>query len=159
VFGALAGAGILPFDEHSYEETIRASGRGVKASLAAFNASVMAAKNNAVPAAGVEVSDHARDEGTPNGPPALLAEWGRLSARIAAMPQQVQDMANAGLRKVVDFQDLAYGAEYLDRIEQIILLDDKPGEKDFALANAAAKYIANAMAYDDHIRVADINTR
>ena len=36
LFGALAGSGALPFPRESYEDTIRASGRGVKASLAAF---------------------------------------------------------------------------------------------------------------------------
>ena len=36
LFGALAGAGVLPFPRESFEETIRASGRGVEASLRAF---------------------------------------------------------------------------------------------------------------------------
>src|SRR5690606_20962161 len=36
LFGALAGSGVLPFSRESFEETIRASGRGVEASLKAF---------------------------------------------------------------------------------------------------------------------------
>ena len=36
LLGALAGSGALPFPRESYEQTILASGRGVKASLAAF---------------------------------------------------------------------------------------------------------------------------
>jgi indolepyruvate ferredoxin oxidoreductase beta subunit len=33
-------------------------------------------------------------------------------------------MALTGLRAVVDFQDLDYGAEYLDRLEQVLAQDD-----------------------------------
>ena len=36
LLGALAGSGALPFPRESYEQTIGAGGRGVKASLAAF---------------------------------------------------------------------------------------------------------------------------
>ena len=73
------------------------------------------------------------------------------------MPAPVQDMALAGLRKVVEFQDLAYGTEYLDRLAA--LLPQDRADKDHALTREAAKYIANAMAYDDVIRVADLKTR
>ena len=62
-------------------------------------------------------------------------------------------MALAGLRKTVDFQDAAYGAEYLTHVESLAQL----GNDD--LTREAAKYIANAMAYDDIIRVADAKTR
>jgi indolepyruvate ferredoxin oxidoreductase beta subunit len=66
-------------------------------------------------------------------------------------------MALPGLRKVVDFQDLAYGAEYLDRLEAVLRADD--AAQGHRLSREAAKYIANAMAYDDVIRVADLKTR
>ena len=36
LLGALAGSGALPFPRETYEKTILSSGRGVKASLAAF---------------------------------------------------------------------------------------------------------------------------
>ena len=62
-----------------------------------------------------------------------------------------------GLRKVVDYQDTAYGAEYLDRVEGLLSRDDPA--KGHALTREGAKYIANAMAYDDLIRVADLKTR
>jgi indolepyruvate ferredoxin oxidoreductase beta subunit len=65
-------------------------------------------------------------------------------------------MALPGLRKVVDFQDLAYGTEYLDRVEALRTRDD--AAHGFELTREAAKYIANAMAYDDVIRVADLKT-
>jgi indolepyruvate ferredoxin oxidoreductase beta subunit len=64
-------------------------------------------------------------------------------------------MARAGLKKVVEFQDLAYARAYLDRVEAVLAADRAP----FDLTREATKYIANAMAYDDIIRVADQKTK
>jgi indolepyruvate ferredoxin oxidoreductase, beta subunit len=64
-------------------------------------------------------------------------------------------MLAAGLKRVVDYQDLAYGAEYLDRVAAFHAWDDEAA----TLVLPAAKHIANAMAYDDVIRVADLKTR
>jgi indolepyruvate ferredoxin oxidoreductase beta subunit len=66
-------------------------------------------------------------------------------------------MAQPGLRKVVDFQDLRYGEEYLHRLGAVLARDD--AGRGWALAREAAKHLANAMAYDDVIRVADLKTR
>jgi indolepyruvate ferredoxin oxidoreductase beta subunit len=91
------------------------------------------------------------------GPARLVAEWETLAARVAAMPAPLAELALPGLRKVVDFQDLAYGVAYLDRVEGVLTRDD--AERGWVLSTEAAKYIANAMAYDDIIRVADLKTR
>jgi indolepyruvate ferredoxin oxidoreductase beta subunit len=66
-------------------------------------------------------------------------------------------MVAAGLRRVVDFQDLAYGKEYLGLLDDILKFDN--ASKGYALTTAAAKYLAVAMAYDDVYRVADLKTR
>jgi indolepyruvate ferredoxin oxidoreductase beta subunit len=78
-----------------------------------------------------------------------------LDIRVRELPSEVAAMAGPGLRKVVDFQNLAYGEAYLDRIETIAARDPAP----HAFAREAAKHLANAMAYDDVIRVADRKTR
>lgn len=151
LFGALAGAEVLPFPRRAFEDAIRASGRGVEASLRAF-----AAGHDAVNAPQEADETPARPASqAPSGPARLLAEWEALAARAAALP--APEMAAAGLAKVVDFQDLAYGAEYLDRLEAVAARDD--AAHDWELTREAAKYIANAMAYDDVIRVADLKTR
>jgi indolepyruvate ferredoxin oxidoreductase beta subunit len=54
----------------------------------------------------------------PAGPKLLVEQWSTLEARAMAMPDAARDMALTGLRAVVDFQDLDYGAEYLDRLER-----------------------------------------
>ncbi len=54
----------------------------------------------------------------PQGPAPSAGEVdGAGRPRCRAIPRRCRDMALAGLRKVVDFQDLAYGAEYLDRLD------------------------------------------
>lgn len=151
LFGALAAAETLPFPREAFEAAITKGGKGVEPSLKAFAAGYDAAKSGSKPASALEV----KAKNTPKGPARLLAEWAALTARIDRLPAQVADLARPGLRKVVDFQDLAYGCSYLDRLDAILDQDHAP----FDLTREAAKHIANAMAYDDIIRVADEKTR
>ncbi|MGE3871689.1 MAG: indolepyruvate oxidoreductase subunit beta family protein [Parvibaculaceae bacterium] len=158
LFGALAAAGVLPFSPESFEATIKSGGKGIEASLRAFREAYDAAAAPAPaapPEAGPEIS-------VAKGPDKLTAAYQGLVTRLMnAMPPEAQDMARAGLAKVVEFQDLGYGEEYLDRLVRISALDhDLGGDgKGRALTLEAAKYIANAMAYDDVIRVARIKTQ
>ena len=153
LFGALAGSGALPFPRSAYEDAIRASGKGVDASLRAFDAGYSAARDGIAPP-DAAASRAARKI---TGPAAQMRKWDALLARVMRLPEQVRTMAEAGLAKVVDFQDCAYGTLYLDRLEAVLARDT--AAQGFALSAVAAKYIANAMAYDDIIRVADLKTR
>ncbi|MCR4265652.1 indolepyruvate oxidoreductase subunit beta family protein [Nitratireductor sp. ZSWI3] len=158
LFGALAGSGALPFPRESYEETIRASGRGVKASLAAFGMAYERAAAGAEAEGAAVAAGAAAPKGIAvRGPERLVARWNALTARAGAYPEPVRAMVLAGLRKVVDYQDPVYGAEYLDRVDQALKLDGE--EHGHALSTAAAKHLANAMCYDDILRVADLKTR
>ena len=154
LFGGLAGSGALPFPRAAFENAIRASGKGVDASLRAFSAGFDAVIK---PAPVLHQRAAPLRDATPLGPVALVGDWTRLITRAADIPAPVADMAAAGLRKVVDFQSVAYGAVYLDHLQSVLDRDD--AAHGFALSVAAAKYIANAMAYDDVIRVADLKTR
>lgn len=154
LFGALAGAGVLPFGREAFEAAIRAGGKGIEGSLRAFAAAFDVAANPVVAAAPVA---EAKPEARVTGPARLVAEWDRLAARVAALPATVAELALPGLQKVAGFQDLAYGAEYLDRLAAVMARDD--AARGWRLSREAAKYIANAMAYDDIIRVADLKTR
>lgn len=156
LFGALAGSGALPFPRESFEEAIRASGRGVEASLRAFALGYDAARSPA-PAPQTAAALPAPPLPVPLGPEKLSRDWEALQSRAAALPEPARAMAQAGLRKVVDFQDIAYGKTYLDRLDTVLALDH--ADKGYTLTLEAAKYIANAMAYDDIIRVADRKTR
>ena len=149
LFGALARSGTLPFTTEVFEDTIRAGGRGVYQSLAAFRAGLAGPQEaaDAHPANSISEID---------GPEALRTAYLKLSTRISVLPEPARDMAAAGLRKVVDFQDSEYGNEYLTQVEDFAATDTHEEAK---LTTAAAKHIANAMAYDDVIRVADLKTR
>ena len=154
LFGALAGAGVLPFPREAFEAAIRAGGKGIEGSLRAFAAAYEVAANptpEVAPVAAVKPDPKVQ------GPARLMAEWDRLATRVAALPAPVAELALPGLRKVVDFQDLRYGAEYLDRLGTVLSRDD--AAHGWVLSREATKYIANALAYDDIIRVADLKTR
>jgi indolepyruvate ferredoxin oxidoreductase beta subunit len=208
LLGALAGSGGLPFPRESYQDAIKASGRGASASLAAFGVAYERARGlianvapplialpgtsprqdgekDAASAISPIANDAKKARTSPTavfspslrgedagrqmrggadlpGPPAagpqrLIDRWQALAARVASLPEPVQDMALRGLRKVVDYQDVAYGREYLDMLDRAVALDGP--ERQYALSIAAAKHLANALCYDDMIRVADLKTR
>lgn len=158
MFGALAGAGVLPFPREEFEATIRTGGRGVEPSLAAFRA---ACDRAAAP--GTEAVARApakRFEALPPavGHPAL----DRLVTRIAhEFPAAAHPMLFAGVKRLTDYQDPAYADEYLTLMARLHAEDLAGGgsAKDHAFTIAAAKHVAVAMAYDDVIRVADLKVR
>jgi len=158
LFGAIAGSGTLPFSREDFEETIRRGGVGVDASLRAFALGFDAAAH--APATPERISTErplpAVPETAPNPQVRKLLDDLRQNFPAASQPLLV-----AGLRRVIDFQDPAYGAKYLDRVRALRNLDAQHGgeAKNWALTTAAARYVAVAMAYDDVIRVADLKTR
>lgn len=156
LFGALAGAAVLPFPREAFESAIRAGGKGVEGSLRAFAAAHdLAANPPAAPATPAAAASPAPLRA--KGPAGLVAAWEALAARARALPEPVAELALPGLRKVVDYQDIAYGEEYLARLAAVQARDD--AAHGWTLTREAAKYIANAMAYDDILRVADLKTR
>jgi indolepyruvate ferredoxin oxidoreductase beta subunit len=167
LFGALAGAGVLPFPLGSYGATIAAGGKGAAASLKAFRAGYEAvrrpeAEGGREPGAAETTGLPEGNQKTVSGPALEARAWSAMEARIAdEFPAAAQTMLLAGLEKVVDFQDAAYGREYLDRLHAVHVLDTEAGgaQQAFRFTVKAAKYLANAMAYDDVIRVADLKTR
>lgn len=159
MFGALAGSGVLPFARSAFEDAIRAGGKGVEQSLRAFAAAFERTQSpDTVPALPAAPARSEPAVPTSAGHPALDRLLGRLHDEF---PAQARPMLYAGLQRLVDYQDAAYGGEYLDRMAAIAALDTRLGgaARDYALSVTAAKYLANAMKYDDVIRVADLKTR
>ena len=159
MFGALAAADVLPFTRDSYLDVIRAGEKGAKASIETFEAAFERVKTGHA-----EVAAPAQARQTDRGAPSAAPDP-HLAALLARLNQELPEptftMGRAGLRKVVDFQDVAYGAEYLDILKRLHAADRDAGgaTRDYAFTQAAAKYLANAMTYDDVIRVADLKTR
>lgn len=159
LMGALAACGELPFEPAAFERVVADSRRGAAASLEAFHAARNTVLEGATEAGRETPKSSSR--AAPSGPPGLLEKWRSLALRIDALPTPVRAMALAGTTKAVDFQDLDYGAEYLDRLESMVSSDREHGGEAHAHAFgiACARHLANAMAYDDIIRVADLKTR
>jgi indolepyruvate ferredoxin oxidoreductase beta subunit len=156
MFGALAGSGALHFDRRAYHAVIEGDGKGVSASLKTFDAAFERA------VAGPPQSEVADASATPALPSAAVDPRLRpLLERVDVLPDVARSITHAGLAKVVDYQDARYGAEYLDLLEDMhaldVALDGRAHGYRFTVD--AAKYLANAMTYDDVIRVADLKTR
>jgi len=153
MFGALAGSAVLPFRREAYEATIRNAGIGVSASLRAFTAGFHAAAN----ASGPDLLPPAKSDSPVKAPGSDNTGFEELLAQARVQfPAGAHEMLAAGLRRVVDFQDMQYGSEYLNLVGKFTCYERRD---DPALVQTAAKYIAAAMAYDDVIRVADLKTR
>lgn len=152
LFGALAASNALPFDIVAFRALLEGEGKGKNSSLAAFEAASAQATR---PVTASDAPDIAPAQAAPVPPAGLAARIDR------DMPTPTREMARLGAAKVVDFQDEAYGHEYLDLLARLRDADEGAGgaARDYAFTTTAAKYLANAMAYDDVIRVADLKTR
>ena len=149
LFGALAASGALPFDREAFEQTVRATGIGVDASLRAFAGGFDAVEAPARPVEHAPVASF----GVAGGRERDRAELARALQRVTnEFPGDAHMMLRIGLRRLVDYQDVAYAHEYLDRVARLRAIDE-------ALTIEAAKQVAVAMSYDDVIRVADLKTR
>lgn len=149
LFGALAGAGVLPFSRREFEETIERGGVGVKPSLRAF----ATAFDRASEEEGAAASEHS-DELQPAPRNATVAQ---LIERVRAqVPPTVQRIAFEGVRRLIDYQDPAYARVYLDRLTTLAAAFP---DGEAMLLRETARHLALWMSYEDTIRVADLKTR
>lgn len=154
LFGALAGAGTLPFQRRQFESAIERSGVSVTSSLKAFAAGFDAA-TSPEPAQVEPISS-----AVPKPGPVLAA----LATRItSSFPPASHAILLAGIERLADYQDVSYASTYLDRLEPIRDLVQRSqtqnGKQDSALLSETARYLALWMSYEDAIRVADLKTR
>jgi indolepyruvate ferredoxin oxidoreductase beta subunit len=158
ILGSIAGADVLPWGVEEYHHAIRESGLGVEASLAAFEAgrqAVIDAQAKPLSAAAWP-SNHGTIDSSDY---TLEAVPTRLRARIVdQFPASLRDLLGMGAARLADYQDDAYTASFLDRIERILRLD--PARlTDPKLTAATARALALWMSFEDVIRVAQLKTR
>lgn len=159
LFGALAGCGELPFDDAAFEATMKRGSVGVEASLRAWSAGVEATRR---PMQRDALADPMATAPKPLPLRAACSAVEPLRARIErAFPKPAHAMLGAGLQRVMEYQDVAYGSEYLDRMAALHAHAARYGDAqhNHAATIEAARWVAVAMAYDDVIRVADLKTR
>ena len=147
LLGVVAASGVVAIGRAHFEDAIRASGIAVEANLAAF------ACGWELGTSGVPAALQPRDD---RAPVALASAVDSLIAGVGtAFPAAAAAIVAEGIRRLVDYQDIAYARLYFDRARRIAALD--PG--DGALTAAAARQLALWMSYEDVIRVADLKTR
>jgi len=145
LFGALAGAALLPFSRADFEAAIRRGGVGIDASLAAF-------------AAGFDHVDHpdtaarAASHATPRPGPALAHVVKRIETTF---PAGSHALLHAAIIRLADYQDVAYAEAFLDDLEPVLRLDAAP----YDLLRETARHLALWMSYHDAIRVASLKIR
>jgi indolepyruvate ferredoxin oxidoreductase, beta subunit len=148
LFGALAGSGALPLTRAACERAIREAGKGAEASLRGFAAGYDQASGEHRAAAPAPAAQPAREAPTVE----------RVRKRF---PAETFAVLEAGVARLIDYQDPAYAALYLDRLEPILALDREAGGTDngYKLTRETGRQLALWMSYEDLIRVADLKTR
>jgi indolepyruvate ferredoxin oxidoreductase beta subunit len=158
MLGALAASETLPFPRQAFERVVGGARQGAAASLKAFAASFERTKH--MPLAPPRRAGEKQLDTLP-----VSAGHHKLDALLRRIrsetPEAAWPMAFAGLKRVVEFQNVGYGQTYLDRLRRLAELDREHGgeAEAFSFTIEAAKSVAVAMAYDDVIRVADIKIR
>jgi indolepyruvate ferredoxin oxidoreductase beta subunit len=158
ILGSIAGANVLPWGIEAYQHAIKESGLAVEASLAAFEAGRQAAIDaQAVPlTAAAWPSNHGTIDASDY---ALEAVPTRLRARIVdQFPLILRDLLGMGAARLSDYQDDAYTASFLDRLERILKYD-AARLTDPKLTAATGRALALWMSFEDVMRVAQIKTR
>jgi len=151
MFGALAGAGVLPWSREVCERVIREGGVGAQASLAgfaaAFDAVAAGAARDALAGAGAGLVAKTSPE-----------VWAPL---LATLPAPMRENAAHGVVRVLDYQDVPYGRLYVERLQRLAAAAGDAAAQS-ALGRAlseAARHLALWMTYEDVIRVADLKSR
>jgi len=151
LFGALAGSGVLPFSRAQFEATIERGGVGVKPSLKAFGGAFTRVQSD-------EVGDDAAKSITvvPVPQPRHPAVRALVERVQNDFPVASQDLLLEGVRRLIDYQDLAYASQYLDRMAVVATSTAKSDEH---LLRETARHLALWMSYEDTARVAALKTR
>ena len=146
LFGALSGAGVLPFSRARWWPRTARGGVGVKPSLKAFGAAFARAQGETqaepAPALPVVVPQPRH--------PAVRALVERVQRDF---PASAQPLLFEGVRRLIDYQDVAYAGLYLDRVAAL------PKVGDGRLLHETARHLALWMSYEDTARVAALKTR
>jgi indolepyruvate ferredoxin oxidoreductase beta subunit len=144
MFGALAGAGALPWSRELCIAVIRASGKGVAASVAGFEAAFEQASQ--APTSQASTSAHASKPTSTH--PALTQ----------TLPTSLRTLAAHGVARCIDYQDLALAHDFVAKLHTLVQRSASAEAND-AVWQEAARHLALWLCYEDIIRVADLKTR
>ena len=172
LFGAVASAEVLPFTREQFEDAIRSGGKGIEASLRAFDKGFAVAAASERPTIELTIGTRPDDylDPVPVGPSA--ADIARATADPAAMvgtrlttqaariahdfPAPARFNLVMGLKRTAEYQDVAYADQFLDRVASVSAFDTDASAR---LTIETARHTALWMTYEDTIRVAFLKTR
>ncbi len=152
ILGAVAGSMVLPFPRRAFEEAIRRGGRSVDSNLRGFEVGFQGVQAPIQPVQAPPALELPAPDG-PNGH--------ALKQKITeTFPQELQALLLHGALKALDYQDRAYGEDYIERVQTMMVADQNknPGG-DLKLTRTYARILALQMCYEDTIRVADLKSR
>ena len=191
LFGALAGTGALPFSRAQFEATIERGGVGVKPSLRAFAGAferaargegasqtpasveapatpLLSALNGSGPSSASALPATPAAQQMP-GAAAPTAAHPAVAALLRRAQGEHPDAATRrlvieGLRRMIDWQDPAWAADYLDRLASLrtgaaVAAPQAEAAQAETLMAEAARHLALWMSWEDTIRVAELKTR
>lgn len=147
LFGAMAGSGCLPFPREVCEAAIRRSGKAVEASLRGFDAGYSRAAARMAATAPAARVQPASGQGAP-----------AVAAAVGELPPALRAIAAEGHAQLCDYQDAAYAARYLERLQRLCHAGGR-SESVAATAQEVARHLALWMGYEDVVRVAELKTR
>lgn len=174
MLGAIAASRTLPFEREAFEQAIRAGGRAVESNLAGFQAGFeQGTQSVAIVDAATPIAKKAIAMPTAEGP-----NGEALLARIRAeLPTNLQAIAAHGALRALEYQDVAYAEQYLERLSKVVDKDralSEAGQQQATLSDGTsadathgtasdvalevARQLALQMCYEDTIRVAEIKT-
>jgi len=160
LFGAIAGAGVLPFPRQAFEGAIKRGGKGIAASLAAFTAGFEATTAGAatVKTSAANLPPPTLDGQDSDETPTRGAQYRLIPAELLAesekFPAGASAIVRAGIERTADYQGLVYARLYLNRLAPVASRD-----RDGRLIGETARQLALGMAYEDTIRVAELKIR
>ena len=141
MFGAIAGAGLLPLSRAACEAAIRHAGKGVEASLRVSRSATR--------------SDGRRESGLPGGPRGLAHRPGQARPRRIFPPSPAASCE--GVAACHNFQNRVRDP-YLDRLSRSPI-STMPPTPSSSPPIETGRFLALWMCYEDVIRVADLKTR
>lgn len=155
MLGCIAASGLLPFKRSDYEAVIGEGGGTAKASLRGFALGFDAVGAQREQAVMVQqlLSDSEHPVSIPRGLSADL---------VQKFPPVLHDLLALGHARVTDYQDAAYAARYVQRLQRVLAAEgvtDPAATHGYAVTREMTRWLALWMAFDDIVRVADLKSR
>ena len=161
--GAAYQAGLLPLSSESIESAIRLNGTATEQNLQAFRYGRLFLADPARVAALVEPTLLGAAEVRRGALARLSGRDGRsyeaMLARSADLPEPIRRLLAVRLAKLIDFQSVAYAADYADFVAQVAAIEHEVLGAPGRLTDAVTRHLYKLLAYKDEYEVARLHVQ